>query len=155
MGTRLEDRWTDDELRLMTTMWSDGKSASQIAAVFENKRSRCSVLSKVNRSGLSRDPETRRLAIQAAQRAGSATKLAKSERQRDETAQAMVKRRASGTLLRHPPRLRLVASVPLRRQTIEPPFDPYSHLRTENGLRRALADMTLQREIRDGYGASE
>ena len=150
MRTRLEDRWTDDEQRLMTIMWSDGKSASQIAAVFENKRSRCSVLSKVNRSGLSRDPKARRLAIQAAQRAGCKTKLAKSGRQRDETAQAMVERRAAGKLLRQEPKLALVSSVKLPSRRSEPPLDLYAHLRTEGSLRKALAGLSRPRDIGTG-----
>jgi hypothetical protein len=77
----------------------------------------------------------------------SRTRLAKSERQRDKTAQAL-ERRASGTLLRRrPPQLELVSSVELPPRCPEPPMDLYAHLRSEDGLRKALEAMILPRDI--------
>jgi hypothetical protein len=50
-------------------------------------------------------------------------------------------------LRRRPPQLELVSSVELPPRCPEPPMDLYAHLRSEDGLRKALEAMILPRDI--------
>lgn len=142
--------WTADRIRIMSAMWMDGQPAAQIADAIGGGATRCAIIGKCKRMGIVRSDGTARQSRVTAQLAGCATKLAKSSRQRDETAQAMVERRASGTLLRQEPQLALVSSVELPPRRPEPPLDLYAHLRSESGLRKALAGLSRPRDIGTG-----
>jgi hypothetical protein len=132
----------------VATQWISGKSASEIATDLGVTRN--TVIGIISRGKFER-PQAAALAVRSeAQAKGCATKLAKSERQRDETAQAMVKRRAAGKLLRQSPQLELVSSIELPQQPPEPTPDLYAHLRNDGALRKALADMVVPRDIGAG-----
>lgn len=124
--------------------WKCGMSAGKIG--MELGVTRNVVIGIVHRNKVERS-RTRPSIRRVAHRDRCKTKLAKSERQRDKTAQAL-ERRASGTLLRRrPPQLELVSSVELPPRCPEPPMDLYAHLRSEDGLRKALEAMILPRDI--------
>lgn len=125
--------------------WKEGKTAVEVGSdlgVTANV-----VIGVVHRNKIDRPPVIKLASRSTAQTKSCTTKLAKSERQRDETAQAMVERRAAGKLLRQEPRLELVSSVELLPREPEPEPDLYAHLRTNDGLRKALEAMIVPRDI--------
>lgn len=133
------------------TEWAEGQSAGKIGKALNMTRN--TVIGIVHRSKDETIRQARAVAVAArtdGNANGAETKRAKSARQRDETAQAMVERRAAGKLLRQEPRLELVSSVKLPPRRPEPPEDLYAHLRTEGSLRKALAGLSRPRDIGTG-----
>lgn len=132
----------------VSTKWLAGEAASAIARDLGVTRN--VVIGVVNRSRIQRETKIAVVVRKETQAKGSATKLAKSERQRDLSAQAMIERRTAGTLLRKPPQLALISSVELPPKCPEPPEDLYAHLRTDDSLRRVLSAMSVSRDIGTG-----
>ncbi len=48
--------WTDEEVATLARMWAEGSSAREIAKALGNDRTRNSVMGRLNRMGLSRNP---------------------------------------------------------------------------------------------------
>lgn len=132
----------------IAAQWKEGKTAVEVGGDLGVTRN--VVIGVVHRNKIVRPEIVRLVSRSSAQAKGSATKMAKSERQRHLSAQAMIERRTAGTLLRKPPQLALISSVELPPKRPEPPEDLYAHLRTDDSLRRVLSAMSVSRDIGTG-----
>jgi GcrA cell cycle regulator len=81
--------WTPERTQRLITLWKDGRTAAWIADALGPGVTRCAVLGKVYRLGLTRGPEARRARLAAPSRA---------KRRCDETAASRLAARPSGAL---------------------------------------------------------
>jgi hypothetical protein len=159
--------WTYERVEMLRQMRQIGRSAAQIALAIGHGCTRNAVIGKMGRLGVDKAyPVATSEIRRRAQAKGCETKRAKSERQREETKKIIAERapisspfmllQKRAATARHPPQLALVSSVELPPAPVEKPVDLYAHMRSDDGLRRAIAAMARPpRDIRDGQGVSE
>lgn len=148
--------WRIDRLRAMR---ADGHSASEISIAIGGGATRNAVIGKLHRLGIKTTSVAHSTAIRRGQAEEAATKRAKSEQQRIASAERRVEQQRRDTLSpqalaehrekRAAAGRAAIAKVDLALidnpafvAKVEKPWDAYAHMRTDKGLRDAIAALT-------------